>query len=126
LNQQGEIFSPQNANEQVHLPSLFGPDGSSQEVMEQYQEFNQLLFAHGLRISNLNLNSRGAWSMTLGNGLHINVGRDRELEKLRRFTRVMDNIFMGQLPAIHTVDLRYNNGIAVRKNEFGAEDIHAL
>ncbi len=126
LNQQGEVFSPGNAFEQVHLPMLYGPQGSERRVMEQYQLFNQLLFPHGLRIANLNLNSRGAWSLGLLNGVQINIGRDRALDRLRRFVSLLDPVFIEQMAMIESFDLRYNNGIAVRKREFSREEIASL
>ena len=113
LNQQGQIFSPQSAMDQLQLPRLTGPEQSEQAVMLQYLQFNQLLYPLGVRIRDLVLNDRGAWTMTLTNGAEVRLGRDKVLERLRRLVVFLESDYGDQIVNIGSIDLRYRNGIAV-------------
>jgi cell division protein FtsQ len=113
LNQQGQIFSPQSAMDQLQLPRLMGPEQGEQAVMLQYLQFNQLLYPLGVRIRDLVLNERGAWTMTLTNGAEVRLGRDHVLERLRRLVVFLESDYGEQITNIGSIDLRYRNGIAV-------------
>jgi len=82
--------------------------------MQQYQIFNQLLFSKNLRITSLNLNSRGAWFMQLGNEIEVAVGSRQAVERVRRFAAVYESLFAGEINSIESFDLRYEDGIAVK------------
>jgi cell division protein FtsQ len=113
LNQQGQIFSPENAMDELQLPRLTGPEQSEQSVMLQYLQFNQLLYPLGVRIRDLALNERGAWTMTLTNGAEVRLGRDLVLERLRRLVVFLESEYGEQIVNIGSIDLRYRNGLAV-------------
>lgn len=113
LNQQGQIFSPENSMDELQLPRLTGPEQSEQTVMLQYLQFNQLLYPLGVRIRDLELNERGAWTMTLTNGAEVRIGRDFVLERLRRLVVFLESEYGEQVVNIGSIDLRYRNGIAV-------------
>lgn len=114
LNQEGVLFTPPSIIRAGNLAELSGPQGSELRVMEQYQVFNQLLYPKNLRIASLNLNSRGAWTMKFNNEITVAVGSIRPVEKVRRFAGVYESLFAGQIAAIEALDLRYEDGIAVR------------
>ena len=114
LNQEGRLFAPPSIAGMSNLAELSGPAGSEKKVMEQYQLFNQLLFPKNLRIASLNLNRRGSWTMKLNNEITVAVGSIRPVEKVRRFAGVYETLFAGQIASIETIDLRYEDGIAVR------------
>lgn len=113
LNQQGQVFSPQTLVGQMQLPQLTGPLASEQAVMRQYLQFNQLLYPLGVRIRDLALNDRGAWTLTLTNGVVVRLGRDAVLERLRRLVVFLESEHSQQLMDMASIDLRYRNGIAV-------------
>jgi cell division protein FtsQ len=113
LSQQGQAFSPANAAAMSSLPRLAGPEGSQIDVMRQYQQLNELLFPAGLRLSALTLSERGSWELTVNNEIEIAAGREKLVERINRFIR-----FYNQSPdyvksQIASVDLRYDNGLAV-------------
>lgn len=129
LNQQGQIFSPQSAMEQLQLPRLTGPEQSEQAVMLQYLQFNQLLYPLGVRIRDLVLNERGAWTMTLTNGAEVRLGRDLVLDRLRRLVVFLESDYGDQIVNIGSIDLRYRNGIAVAPRAetiSGSDEVVAL
>lgn len=113
LNQQGAIFTPPDISALMSLPLLSGPVEDAKEVMEQYLEFNQLLYPLGVRIRDLTMNARGAWTMTLTNGIVVRLGREQELARLRRLVVFLQAMGPERLNDVVALDLRYRNGIAV-------------
>jgi cell division protein FtsQ len=113
LNQQGQIFVPEEISGLLNLPRLSGPEHSEQQVMEQYQKFNQLLYPLGVRIRDLSMNERGALTMLLTNGVKVKLGKDDVLERMRRLVAFMESRYSSDLLNMETIDLRYTNGIAV-------------
>lgn len=114
LNQEAVLFSPPSLWAQSNLAKLSGPDGAEEKVMQQYQIFNQLLFPKNLRITSLNLNSRGAWSMRISNEVEVAIGSIQAVERVRRFAAVYEALFEKQIENIESFDLRYEDGIAVK------------
>jgi cell division protein FtsQ len=122
LNQQGQVFSPQTLVGQMQLPQLTGPKASEQAVMRQYLQFNQLLYPLGVRIRDLALNDRGAWTLTLTNGVVVRLGRDAVLERLRRLVAFLESEHSQQLMGMASIDLRYRNGLAVAPRPEAAQE----
>jgi len=131
LNQQGRVFQPKDIAEQMQLPFLSGPDGSENMVMQQYQQFNQLLYPLGVRMRDLELNERGAWTITFTNTaqgdnlVQVRVGRDEVLERMRRLVTLLESNSVANMPLLSSIDLRYGNGLAVsfREEEPSPEDV---
>ncbi len=115
LNQFGETFEPYTMENDLALPLLNGPQGQQRRVMEQYQTFSQMLFSSGLRVRELSLNERGSWSLRLHNGAEVMIGRNEVVERMQRFVSLYDRHLYSQLDQIEAFDLRYNNGISIRK-----------
>ncbi|MDA1371589.1 MAG: cell division protein FtsQ/DivIB [Proteobacteria bacterium] len=114
LNQKGEIFHPRFV-QLTALPALNGPEGTQIQVMEQFQAINRLMFPAGMKLTGLTLSTRGSWALSVNNEMEIAVGRTNVFEKLHRFID-----FYTAQPSIQTadyrsVDLRYDNGIAIKK-----------
>ncbi len=115
LNQQGQVFQPDNIEELQQLPLLVGPDHSESKVMRQYQEFNQLLYPLGVRIRDLTLNNSGSYELTLTNGVWVKLGRQDVLERLRRLVVFLQSEYGKDMQQIVAIDLRYRNGLAVAR-----------
>lgn len=126
LNQDGAIIAPANIIGLEGLAILSGPLGSERQVMDQYQLFSQLLYQRGLKISELNLNERGAWNLTLANGVRINVGKSAVMEKMKRLVDFVKPALIEQMAAIESIDLRYTSGIAVKTKENKISEVVSL
>lgn len=126
LNQDGQVFSPDNIGMLVSLPYLEGPQGTEFEVMQQYQKFSQLLYPQGLKVSALHMNERGAWTITLDNNTTVKVGNESVMSRMRRFVTFIDMDATGGLNNIETIDLRYSNGIAVESRQVPEESVVSL
>lgn len=114
LNQYGQLFSPSNAADFTDLPRLQGPDASQDQVMQQYKQLSQVLMPAGLRLNALELNQRGSWSMVI-NTMRVEAGRGDVLNKTQRFARFYVQQDSAETAQFESVDLRYGNGIAVKK-----------
>lgn len=97
----------------LSLPRLYGPDGTSDVVLEQFGLISQVLAATSLRIFTLTLEPRGAWNVTFSNGIVVKLGREEVLERLQRFIAVYKSDLSGRIDQITSVDARYPHGVAV-------------
>ena len=114
LNQQGDIFWPELKEEYRGLPQLSGPARDTGQVMARFHELNQLFRQVGLNIRALQLEARGAWTLTLDNGIRVVVGRQAVEERLTRFLKIYQAQLADRATEIAQVDIRYSNGIAVQ------------
>lgn len=113
ISHKGEAFSVPESDEIQGLPWLRGPQGQLDEVLRSWSEFTELLVPLGLEISGISLDERGAWSMELSNGTHVQLGRELALERLQRLLASWASLMIEQPAPPQDVDLRYTNGFAV-------------
>ena len=114
LNHQGDIFWPDRTTAYQNLPVLVGPSHDTVRIMQQFRDLNALFLRSGIRLAGLELESRGAWTLTLDNGIRVVAGRDDLMPRLRRFIQVYEAQLASQLDLIRSVDIRYTNGVAVK------------
>ena len=112
LNHEGRVLNVEQKIADLILPELNGPEGSAEHVMAQYQSLGRIIDAQDLSIVQVELTSRGTWSLGLKGGLQLQLGKDSLGEKLNRFERVYSALKRYQ-DRMATVDLRYSNGVAV-------------
>lgn len=119
VNTQGEVFIAVLAEEEAsRLPMMFGPMGTSSELLKRYGEFTSLFRAVGLKPVQVILSSRLAWQLKLDSGTVVDVGREQPKApvsaRLQRFVDVYPEA-VGKRPVRPgVVDLRYPNGFAMR------------
>lgn len=120
LNVRGELFVTDVRHIPAELPRLSGPDERSNDVARRYLAVREQLIPLGLDVRRVHLDARGAWDMTLGNGVDIRLGRRDVEERTRLFLDVVANIITGRAADIEYVDMRYSNGFTIGWND-GAE-----
>ena len=125
LNEQADIFAPAEISRDAPLVRLSGPIGTEAMVLEQYWMLAQLLGEIGMKISMLEMNERRSWQVTTTSGVVIKLGRDQLPEKLSRLKTAYRNIPADQWQQVSTVDLRYTNGLTVRREGTGEQQIAA-
>ncbi len=113
LAENGEIFAiPKNAK--FKLPIFEGPDASTSDMMAFYSYAKPLFLTMGLQVQSVRMSARGSWSLTLSDGLEIEVGRGEPQQRLARFARLMPQIKNDELNRqLIRADLRYTNGFAL-------------
>ena len=115
LNSKGEIFTPINLNQVTGVPYLKGPDGSQLQIMEQFEAFNKVLKPSGLRLNGIRLSDRRSWNLTVNDSMFITLGRSELNDRLERFLRFYKKNRASEDFRNSEIDLRYGNGIAVKK-----------
>ncbi|HEV7817373.1 MAG TPA: cell division protein FtsQ/DivIB [Janthinobacterium sp.] len=118
LSTRGDVFTANlaEAEEDHPLPEFSGPDGSEKEVLERYGELRSWFAAIKLEPQALDLSSRYAWTVKLNNGLSVALGREQSKttlkERVERLTGIYPQL-ASRLQDIDTIDMRYQNGLAL-------------
>jgi cell division protein FtsQ len=113
INASGELFLSESRFVPPELPQLAGPAGSEGEVTQRYLGTQGRLIEVGMRLATLELDARGAWNMTLDNGVVVRLGRQRMDERFDRFMLAAAKLVSQRSTDIAYVDMRYSNGFAV-------------
>jgi cell division protein FtsQ len=113
LNHQGDIFWPELKPKYRVLPRLNGPAHETVRIMQQFHDLNRMFSNDGLRLIGLTLETRGAWTLELDNGIRIVAGREQLVPRLRRFLSIYRLSLADKAEQIEQIDIRYTNGVAV-------------
>ena len=95
------------------LPQLAGPPGTEAEVTARYLATQGRLTEVGMRLASLALDARGAWNLTLDNGVAVRLGRRQIDERFERFMLAAAKLVSQRATDIAYVDMRYSNGFAI-------------
>lgn len=117
LNTRGELFVRDARHVPAELPRLSGPEGRSSDVAERYLRIREELIPRGLDVRRVHLDARGAWNLTLQNGIEIRLGRRDVDARTDLFLTVVANVITSRAPEIRFVDMRYSNGFTIGWNE---------
>ena len=113
LNTRGELFVTDASHVPAELPRLRGPEDQSSAVARRYLEVRDQLIPLGLDVRELELDERGAWDMTLTNGIEVRLGRRDVSQRTELFLDVVANIVSSRDTEIDYVDMRYGNGFSI-------------
>jgi cell division protein FtsQ len=113
VNARGQLFQSEAHFIPPELPQLDGPTGSEEEVTARYLATQGRLTEIGLRLAALDLDARGAWNLTLDNGVQVRLGRQQVDARFERFMLVAAKLVSQRAADMAYVDLRYSNGFAV-------------
>ena len=117
LSEHGRLFPMPKELTGLDLPQLGGPDSQVQEVTALYNESRQLFAPMGLDVTTLVMDARGSWSLLLGNGTQVVIGRTDARPRLGRFARMLPQLLAAQAQPLVRADLRYTNGFALSWGE---------
>lgn len=113
VNPEGRVFRPALPVAAAGLPVLHGPEGTSVMVTAQFIELQRVLLPLQLNISEVTMDERRAWRLTLDNGMELMLGRSGHPARMDRFVRAWPRILGPRSGTVARVDLRYTNGFAV-------------
>jgi cell division protein FtsQ len=113
LNTRGELFVDDARHIPAELPRLSGPPELATMVAKRYLVIREQLIPLGLDVRRLNLDPRGAWDMTLQNGVEIRLGRRDVAQRTELFLDVVADIVSAQESDIEYADMRYSNGFTI-------------
>lgn len=114
VSRSGELFSPPNPEVAGRLPRLEGPDARVRDVITMARSMSDQLADYGLGFAGLSVEQRGAWTLTLSNGIEVVLGRDKVEQRFERFITVYENRLAARVDEVSRVDVRYSNGVAVQ------------
>lgn len=126
VNTFGEVFSANldEVAEDQELTVLNGPAGSELLVSKMYVTSIEKLKALNMWPARVDLSDRYAWSLETDTGITIELGREQEdfsiEQKLDRLLVVYPKIQGQVVAAVHSIDLRYPRGIAVKGERLAA------
>ena len=113
IDANGHVF---NAKTQKPLPEFSGPEYMMPKVVAFERKMRPLLQQQQLQVKQLDVSERGAWTMTLQNGVVLKLGR-RDLDfRLKRFAQYWQRDLLPLADTLQYVDLRYHDGFAVKHN----------
>lgn len=120
LSVQGEVFVANlaEAEEDGDLPEFSGPNGTEKEVLARYRELQGWFAPVNLAPGAVQLSSRYAWTVTLNNGMTVELGREQNSatlkERVGRLVAVYPQLVARLQDRIENVDMRYPNGMALK------------
>ena len=118
LSTKGDVFTANlaEAEEDHALPEFDGPEGSEKEVLSRYDELRQWFAPLKLVPQALSLSGRYAWTVKLDNGMSVALGREQTATTLKERVDRLLGIYpqlVSHLQNIETIDMRYQNGLAL-------------
>ena len=113
LNTRGELFVDDARHVPAELPKLRGPEGESSVVARRYLAMREQLIPNGLDVRAVTLDPRGAWQVTLSNGIEVRLGRKDVDSRAQLFLDVAASIVSSREAEIEFVDMRYSNGFTI-------------
>lgn len=114
VSRSGELFAVAGTEGLQGLPQLGGPDDRLGDVLQFYADCVKEFSGSGLVIDAVALSSRGGWKIDLASGAVIETGRDNAKQHLARFLDVWPNLAGAHPEPPVYIDLRYENGFAMR------------
>ncbi len=92
---------------------MSGPDNQAAAVARRYLTIRDQLIPLGLDVRKLQVDERGAWDLTLQNGVDIRLGRRDVEDRTQLFLEIVADIVSSKEAEIKYVDMRYSNGFAI-------------
>ncbi|MDX1456981.1 MAG: cell division protein FtsQ/DivIB [Marinobacter sp.] len=114
VSRSGQLFSPFNREVAGRLPRLAGPDDRVRDVIDMARSMAEVLAKRELGFAGLTLEPRGAWTLTLANGIEVSLGRDQVEQRFERFVTVYQERLATRADEVKRIDARYTNGVAVQ------------
>ena len=119
LSSKGVLFTPAAMDSSRPLPKLDGPDGQHKKIWDFLAEIKTDFEAMGIKIMQLALDERRAWSMNISGGnfseaVEVKLGRTDSADRLARFVRVFSDNDVPDTDGVDVIDMRYPNGFAMR------------
>ncbi|MEI2454047.1 cell division protein FtsQ/DivIB [Lysobacter firmicutimachus] len=113
LSEHGRLFPVAGIQVPDGLPQFSGPDARVADVVALYNESRELFAPVGMDVRRVEVDQRGSWTLALGNGAQIVVGRNEARARLSRFVRLLPQLLTQRAQVLARADLRYTNGFSL-------------
>ncbi|KGY13671.1 cell division protein FtsQ [Vibrio tubiashii] len=112
LNDDGQVFDGDIGQLEEERVKLYGPQGTSEEVLQVWRDISPQFEALNLTITSLVLNDRRAWQIIVDNGIRLELGKESLEERIARFVSLYKKL--GQdTQKVSYIDLRYDTGASI-------------
>src|SRR5690606_15977753 len=91
-----------------------GDENKSMEIAQNYMLFTKLLNNSKLKVSGLRVDEKYSWEVYLDQGVRLKLGQGNIREKLENFLFVYDGYLKNVNKKIKSIDMRYEQGMAVQ------------
>lgn len=112
LNDYGQVFDGDIGKLEEERVKLYGPQGTSEEVLQVWRDISPRFEALNLTITSLVLNDRRAWQIILDNGIRLELGKESLEERIERFISLYKNLG-SDTQRVSYIDLRYDTGASI-------------
>lgn len=113
LNQRGELFAPGILQSHLGLPHLEGALGQEKRLLAILSRLNQAWKSRSVKVINLTLSARMAWTLRFDNGLKIVFGKQDPLLATERLDKLLPRLGEKRFADLSLIDVRYTNGLAL-------------
>lgn len=117
INVQGDLFMPSKSSLTEKLPVLLVPLEQLKASLQLLQRFEKKLAPFGIQITSFRLNERDALQLEIGDHTLVLLGREDRTNRFERFISVYPKLIGSHLEEIQSVDLRYPNGLAIKRKD---------
>lgn len=117
LDRDGEVFNPDPSTLAATLPVINGPQGLESTLVQEFLSMQRLLNGLDTQIERLDVDARRAYRLTVRGGTQIMLGRKDMESRLARYVRAYPRLTDEQRQHVIRVDLRYNNGFALARDD---------
>ncbi len=111
LDEAGAHFFPEENTFSEDVVMFSGNLDHAVEMTQYYMNNKTTISQLGLDITQVKLDERHAWHLTLSNNMALILGRTESEQRLQRFVRWYPQLEGG---AVKRVDLRYSNGFSIQ------------
>ncbi len=112
VSDKGVVFDGDISRLTGDYVKLYGPEGTSKQVLDVWQKVTPSFKQIGLKITSLVLNDRRAWQIILDNGIRLELGKESLDERIARFFTLYRHLG-SDTEKVSYIDLRYDTGAAV-------------
>ncbi|WP_116963780.1 cell division protein FtsQ/DivIB [Fastidiosibacter lacustris] len=113
LLENNEIITPKYLSETLSLPTFNGDPGDIPLIVDRYQKLQDISKAHQRVIKQI-LYQGNQWKVVLDNEVNVWLGSKNIENKFKQLLENYQNIAIPESQKIESIDMRYQNGFAVR------------
>lgn len=117
ININGELFTPPKIFNSASLPLLTGRDDQKDMVWQYYLAANKYLQPLTLRVTRMDLLPSLNLRILLSNGVLVMLTSDNFDNNIKTFIKVYPKITKDRDDKIESIDFRYRNGFAVKREK---------
>lgn len=122
LSDQMQLFTVPSSSVPNNLPQINAPDDQVQLMSQYYQKMVEILSPYQLKITLFEMNSRQAFHAVLNSDVDVYFVPGDPIQQLQKFISVYKKIIGQHFDRVASIDLRYNNGLAIAWKKPGEID----